>query len=1450
MRQQLRVAGRLLLAAALVWTQTVVPLPPREARAESDIAREQIRLFRAFDLVRRRLDRGDFDPAARARSFADWREAFLFVRDRIALLPYRGILRFADGTLASRAGNACDRALLLAELLRAMGREVRFARARLDEATVTELRRLIDRPRTAESRPLAVDAPDPVLEAAVVEAGLPADRWRRALAETRAQTAALLEAFARDLAETRAALARLFPLPQDTSIGTAGEQAARAALAEHCWVQLRTPEGWLDLDPTPGLQPGRTLAPAETIADAPDPALMPRLELRLLVHRRQGEGRESATVLATEVRPDAGLWTAQLAVIPEIRGPFLMERLAAGALGEGFEVYVPVLRAGGTRLVGEPFDSSGRVLATDFNERQTRQLGGTTGGLFGQAFGVLEQALGEGGGPREKAGAVFDGLELRLALRLPDGRVREARRLLVEPAPEDRLRRSMMLTAEIALGAARLPRARFLAETVESALAARPLWVAAVTGAPPLRTETVAQQLDAVSSDLLAFLQLRSAVGEYVMAELFPDLVAVPEGPTLVMRLTRLRADGEGLRLLRGFDLVFNGVRVMPRDPTAGGAGEAGAVRLLSTVDNVLEHELAGPATASGVALLRAAAREGVGLTVVDRPEGLAAFDHIPAYARGLIEEQLAAGRLVALPGGPLAGGRFGFWTLDPSTGAVHGFGADGTGQAAEYVKQIALVVGGSVVDCAVAALLAGGMDRRQFGRCVAIGVVVGSIVGSFVSRLATYAGFSSLTASALGDVSGSLAAEVYGSMLEAPPEPLRPASLVRALAPAPAPPEDTPRPAISVPRVGTAEVVGSSVGAPGSGTPGTVPSVRRAPGRASGSAQPPSTSAASSAGPSSAGGTPAAATTAGRTGTAPAGPGAAAGAKTTPAGGTGKRPAGAAGEESTAGTAGRGGTPKTSGRSLPPAEPSVAKPGTPSPLLGPAVRPRPARRAAPSHATGVVPGGGGPARPRLPAAPEGSSGTGEGGSASKRSPSPTAGGTSVAEETERKPAELGGVAPEGPVLATPTPEPAEAADTKIPRSMREIRPRPGDTPEEAAAKARFAQAVEAAEAMNLSWTDIGRLRSIAKASDAVIVAGGVDRHADRWYREGAVGKNIFTKGKSADRGAIAGLIPENQAYSRLYGKVEKARAKLRAARNEAEEAKAREQLAAAWKEIEDYNTKLREGVQEAGYTFVRFEVDGRPVSVYRRGNEIYQAYEKDGRLFDATTREPLTGAARDYAEVEPLRVVGVEETDPKTGEKRTRYVTAEIDFDAIIPGPKAPEEPVIRWKPKVDDRYGNRTPRVDAMPRGTRDVPEAPADRPGGSPGTEISDPELAGIPLQGFPRIAVFPDGGIRVLRNPRDVRKLYGDLKRAGWNVGFSPASAVRDLEDAGWIPGSARDDPGAVPPRWEEPPDAVKTRAPKEARRPRPRRRSPGRPRSPRLLHPRRRRSPCSASPLAA
>ena len=181
-----------------------------------------------------------------ATTLGDPTAAFELVRDSIRFDAYPGVLRDAAGTLAARAGNAYDRALLLKALLDAQGATTRLAFGQLGADIATSL---VARTLDEAVEPLAVPDFSP-FDAAFEQA-----------VDTRAR---------RDYALLAGAIGdRVSGLDAD------GTAAAIAEVTGHAWVQLAQPDGtWLDLDRSmPDAQSGQTLTTADTTAEAmPDEA--------------------------------------------------------------------------------------------------------------------------------------------------------------------------------------------------------------------------------------------------------------------------------------------------------------------------------------------------------------------------------------------------------------------------------------------------------------------------------------------------------------------------------------------------------------------------------------------------------------------------------------------------------------------------------------------------------------------------------------------------------------------------------------------------------------------------------------------------------------------------------------------------------------------------------------------------------------------------------------------------------------------------------------------------------------------------------------------------------------------------------------------------------------------------------------------------------------------------
>ena len=255
--------------------------------------------------------------------------AFAFVRDSIAFDAYRGVLRGAEGTLAARAGNAWDRAILLRTLLEGMALSTRYATVELDESAAARVAARI-------LEPVAVPLDD---GAAVVQDQLP--------------VAAVAARARRDYALLRGAVGER---SGDMRALMVAEVAAETR--DHVWVQVRWGADWLDYDPTfPDGTPGSVLAPpTATSTDIPDD-LVHRVTLRVVAGAVGSGGLTERTVLERSfVASEVADRQVFLYFQPELSG------LGGGIVRtlSGVASWTPVLMVDGEAEPGQPFEAGGR----------------------------------------------------------------------------------------------------------------------------------------------------------------------------------------------------------------------------------------------------------------------------------------------------------------------------------------------------------------------------------------------------------------------------------------------------------------------------------------------------------------------------------------------------------------------------------------------------------------------------------------------------------------------------------------------------------------------------------------------------------------------------------------------------------------------------------------------------------------------------------------------------------------------------------------------------------------------------------------------------------------------------------------------------------------------------------------------------------------------------------
>ena len=331
----------------------------------------------------------DFDPDAKAAELEPGVEpALRYVRDHVRYESYAGAFRGAEGAYRSRAGNAADRSLLLARLLKARGIQTRFVMGTLPPDKARILLEQIFAPIQPNSLPPAPPMDDNEL-------------GRRIRARA-----------ARDYAAVRVALGAKLPI-----VGGIDHDALLREISAHVWVQAKVGENWVDLDSAfPDATPGKVYASDARPVDALPESMFQRIMMRVIVERLEAGSLKSDTLLELQ-RPVTDLLEKQV---------FLLHGVPGGAGGvEGLgggqaQGVAPILWIDGQANPGKPihFDDS----AAPGGGRGNGALGG---------FGGFSGALGGGGAP-PRATSQFVAEYIEFELNVPGGDRQTFRRTLID----------------------------------------------------------------------------------------------------------------------------------------------------------------------------------------------------------------------------------------------------------------------------------------------------------------------------------------------------------------------------------------------------------------------------------------------------------------------------------------------------------------------------------------------------------------------------------------------------------------------------------------------------------------------------------------------------------------------------------------------------------------------------------------------------------------------------------------------------------------------------------------------------------------------------------------------------------------------------------------------------------------------------------------------------------
>jgi hypothetical protein len=604
------------------------------------------------------------DLRALADSLASPDDAFAFVRDRIALEPYAGVMKGASGTLVSRGGNALDRALLLAAVLAVKGVSAEIAHGRLSAANAsTLLRQIGTQPSAVLQIAHAMPKPPP---AAVLSAD--SQRWVDTIQkQAAARGAELLEAANSGLAHVEAALGgsrQPASAPETTQLGR---------LQDHFWVRASAGGQTLDFDSAFAFaKPGQSFAEAvETF----QPEHVPDQHRHRLTVRVVADYVADSIVTTQElVRAEAG--SADLADAP------IRIVLEPAAIARDQNAFIASVTLG---------------KAAPIRKRFTLRSEAPRAGAIADVFGALSEPEPVNGEPR------LGRLAVELISAAPSAGDARYRRVVLDRLDADGQSAKLLPDLENDDSVRNL-----LVQVWEGALsfgAASPVQLFR----RELETITAEQ---AMTEQALATRYLGKAFDRaHVAPPQFPRQLAEFYFHSSMSHDLLVDSDGQGIRMFyERPQLGFVRHGVVVHDWSNPG----GLRRFQDSLDLInLPYAFVGPADAArnlrlqvGVAdtsLERALAREGLDFNTLPLMAAAGAQNvaimtvepsepakirqlTIPAALKSVMLHELASGRTLVVPTNLVAMNdvkAYGWWSVDPETGVPLGHMDLGAGQGA-----------------------------------------------------------------------------------------------------------------------------------------------------------------------------------------------------------------------------------------------------------------------------------------------------------------------------------------------------------------------------------------------------------------------------------------------------------------------------------------------------------------------------------------------------------------------------------------------------------------------------------------------------------------------------------------------------------------------------------------------------------------------------------------------
>jgi hypothetical protein len=670
---------RIIQANKRRWSLAVVVLViglsglATKASAEPDGAVTSAEVERVVEVIREAYDdaraaleqlpreRFETHPVLEASDY-DSNAIVTWVERNTHWVPYRGVLRGADGVLLDRKGNSLDRSLLLARLLEDAGYDARLVRGRLSADAVKAILSVASMP--AEGQP----PPEPFFVDSVMEAAA------RASSEA-------------------AALAKLVgPLP--VHIDRETEEAA----ADHWWIEAKLDDGWTAVDPLlrGPLEAMRPDALERLSVDALPESMFHSVTIRVVIERSDaGETVEEIPLEHALRTADAAYHDFELQFVPYHFETAPDESTAADesrTIADTAREWLPVLRRGRDTIRQQGFNRQGNLERNPERVAIARKAEQATAAL---------QGLGSSSEPDPTH---LTALWLEYRLEVPGRELKVVRREifdLIGPA-----RRRGGAIAELALDAlAGRERGLSLLGTHRVVVVSADL--------PPIALQRAAHEYwanhgpqiagivriangadddevlqRAYAQPLMALDLLGLATARYLLS---PNRSSIYLGSPNVLTTHFTVELDNSYSVRHAFDLVVNDVGVIANDSVS-----VGRIRLEQGVlDTILEAAMSGSGRRSGNAAELFASR-GAATGEWHRVDVASPGSTLSGAAEARIADALNAGRIVVAPGQLGRDLEPAWWEIDLATGTTLGIGSRGWGETVSDATMRSIVVGGA----------------------------------------------------------------------------------------------------------------------------------------------------------------------------------------------------------------------------------------------------------------------------------------------------------------------------------------------------------------------------------------------------------------------------------------------------------------------------------------------------------------------------------------------------------------------------------------------------------------------------------------------------------------------------------------------------------------------------------------------------------------------------------